>query len=71
MLPAAWITEEVAPVPKNIYGVTKTAAENLVSALFWAIGLPCIVLRTSRFFPEEDDNRKMLDIYPDSNIKAK
>ena len=27
--PAAWITEEVAPVPKNIYGVTKAAAENL------------------------------------------
>jgi NAD(P)-dependent dehydrogenase (short-subunit alcohol dehydrogenase family) len=27
--PAAWITEDVTPVPKNIYGVTKTAAENL------------------------------------------
>src|SRR6059036_243473 len=27
--PAAWITEDVTPVPKNIYGVTKVAAENL------------------------------------------
>src|SRR6201999_1426649 len=27
--PAAWITEDVTPVPKNIYGVTKTAAEDL------------------------------------------
>src|SRR6202163_2989125 len=27
--PAAWITEEVAPVPKNIYGVSKAAAEDL------------------------------------------
>ena len=27
--PAAWVTEDVTPVPKNIYGVTKTAAENL------------------------------------------
>ena len=27
--PAAWITEEVVPIPKNIYGVTKLAAENL------------------------------------------
>ena len=26
---AAWIDERVAPVPKNIYGVTKTAAEDL------------------------------------------
>ena len=27
--PAAWVTEAVRPVPKNIYGVTKTAAENV------------------------------------------
>src|SRR6185437_15664722 len=26
--PAAWITEDVAPIPKNIYGVTKVAAES-------------------------------------------
>jgi UDP-glucose 4-epimerase len=32
--------------------------------------MPCIVLRTSRFFPEEDDNSKMRAIYPDSNLKA-
>jgi UDP-glucose 4-epimerase len=25
--PAAWITEQVAPIPKNIYGTTKLAAE--------------------------------------------
>ncbi|WP_242674987.1 NAD-dependent epimerase/dehydratase family protein [Niastella populi] len=68
--PAAWITEDVTPVPKNIYGVTKTAAENLCQLYYRNSGLPCIVLRTSRFFPEEDDNRKMRAIYPDSNIKA-
>src|SRR5207302_1858633 len=27
--PSAWITEDVVPLPKNIYGVTKAAAENL------------------------------------------
>ena len=27
--PAAWITEDVVPRPRNIYGVTKTAAEDL------------------------------------------
>jgi nucleoside-diphosphate-sugar epimerase len=68
--PAAWITEEVTPVPKNIYGVTKTAAENLCQLYYRNFGLPCIVLRTSRFFPEEDDNRKMRAIYPDLNLKA-
>jgi UDP-glucose 4-epimerase len=68
--PAAWITEDVAPVPKNIYGVTKTAAENLCQLYYRNFGLPCIVLRTSRFFPEEDDNGKMRAIYADTNIKA-
>lgn len=68
--PAAWITEDVAPVPKNIYGVTKIAAENLCQLYYRNFGMPCIVLRTSRFFPEEDDNSKMRAIYPDSNIKA-
>lgn len=29
--PAVWITEDVVPVPKNIYGVTKTAAEDFVN----------------------------------------
>ena len=68
--PAAWITEEVTPVPKNIYGVTKTAAEDLCQLYYRNFGLPCIVLRTSRFFPEEDDNMKMRAIYSDANLKA-
>jgi UDP-glucose 4-epimerase len=68
--PAAWITEEVIPVTKNIYGVTKAAAENLCQLYYRNAGLPCIILRTSRFFPEEDDNRKMRAIYPDTNLKA-
>jgi UDP-glucose 4-epimerase len=48
--PAAWITEEVTPIPKNIYGATKTAAEDLCRLFARDHGLPCIVLRTSRFF---------------------
>ncbi len=68
--PAAWITEDVAPVPKNIYGVTKAAAEDLCQLYYRNHGLPCIVLRTSRFFPEEDDNKKMREAYADANLKA-
>ena len=55
--PAAWVTEDVIPIPKNIYGVTKVAAENLCEIFYRKHGLPSIVLRTSRFFPEEDDNQ--------------
>jgi UDP-glucose 4-epimerase len=68
--PAAWITEDVAPVPKNIYGVTKAAAEDLCQLFHRNQRLPCLVLRTSRFFPEEDDNPKVRAAYADANAKA-
>jgi UDP-glucose 4-epimerase len=67
--PAAWITEEVVPVPKNIYGVTKAAAEDLCQLFNRNFGLPCLVLRTSRFFPEADDNKGMRDAFEDDNLK--
>ncbi|HLO33723.1 MAG TPA: NAD(P)-dependent oxidoreductase [Anaerolineales bacterium] len=68
--PAAWITEEVTPVPKNIYGVTKHAAENLCELFHRNHGLSCIILRTSRFFPEADDRKEVRDSYEDRNIKV-
>jgi UDP-glucose 4-epimerase len=53
---AAWITEEWQPLrPRNIYGVTKLAAEHLCRMYHEAHGLAVVVLRTARFFPEEDD----------------
>jgi UDP-glucose 4-epimerase len=57
--PAAWITEEVVPRSKNIYGATKLAAEDLCWLAHRRDRLPCIILRTSRFFPEEQDNAAM------------
>ena len=68
--PAAWITEDVVPVPKNIYGVTKVAAENLCELFQNIRGLPCIILRTSRFFPEPDDSREIRQSYQDANAKV-
>ena len=68
--PAAWIDERVAPVPKNIYGVTKTAAEDLCQIFHRNEGLASIVLRTSRFFPEEDDDPEARISYADDNLKA-
>lgn len=53
---AAWIDETLSPlVPRNIYGVTKLAAENLCRLFHQLHKLPIVILRTSRFFPEEDD----------------
>jgi UDP-glucose 4-epimerase len=68
--PAAWITEEVVPVPKNIYGVTKLAAENLCELFWQKYDLPCIVLRTARFFPEEDDDEAVRQGYDTGNLKV-
>ncbi|MCB1693625.1 MAG: NAD(P)-dependent oxidoreductase [Pseudomonadales bacterium] len=68
--PAAWVTESLAPVPKNIYGVTKLAAEGICHLVHKRHGLPVVILRTSRFFPEEDDNAAIRAKYSDDNIKA-
>src|SRR6202048_2808517 len=68
--PAAWVTEDVTAIPKNIYGVTKAAAEDLCQLFHRNHGLACIVLRTSRFFPEVDDNRVVRETYADDNLKA-
>ncbi|SHJ64725.1 Nucleoside-diphosphate-sugar epimerase [Bradyrhizobium lablabi] len=68
--PAAWVTEDVTPVPKNIYGVTKAAAEDLCQLFARNHSLRTIVLRTSRFFPEVDDDRAVRETYADANAKA-
>jgi UDP-glucose 4-epimerase len=68
--PAAWITEDVVPKPKNIYGATKVAAEDLCELFASNLKLPVVVLRTSRFFPEEDDQKERRDSYVDANLKA-
>ncbi len=68
--PAAWITEAVVPQPKNIYGVTKAAAEDLCQLFSRNRKLPVIVLRTSRFFPEADDSEKARASHEDANLKA-
>lgn len=68
--PAAWITEDVRPIPKNIYGVTKSAAEDLCQLFQRNHGLPVIVLRTSRFFPEADDDKGAREAFADENLKA-
>jgi UDP-glucose 4-epimerase len=68
--PAAWITEEVSPIPRNVYGVTKTSAEGLCELIHRDHGLPVLILRTSRFFPEADDRDEVRAAYDDANLKV-
>jgi nucleoside-diphosphate-sugar epimerase len=65
---AAWLDERTGPLePRNIYGATKLAAESLCRVHHLRHGLPCIVLRTARFFPEDDDSEASLT---GENLKA-
>ncbi|MGN6820049.1 MAG: NAD-dependent epimerase/dehydratase family protein [Sphingomonas sp.] len=65
---AVWLDEASGPLkPRNIYGVTKRSAEELCRLVHGETGLPVIVLRTSRFFPEDDDTHRDLS---GENMKA-
>lgn len=65
---AVWLDEASGPLsPRNIYGVTKLGAEGLCRVQHLEHGLACIILRTARFFPEEDDTHRDLT---GQNMKA-
>ncbi|SFP91652.1 UDP-glucose 4-epimerase [Geodermatophilus dictyosporus] len=68
--PAAWITEAVPPRVRNVYGATKVAAEDLCELVARDTGLPVVVLRTARFFPEGDDADDVRAAYADDNAKV-
>jgi UDP-glucose 4-epimerase len=67
---AMWIDETLGPLePRNIYGVTKRAAEELCRLFNHLHRLPILILRTARFFPEEDDMAHAIEQSGD-NTKA-
>lgn len=68
--PAAWITEAVPCEPKNLYGATKLSAEMLCELYHKRHGLPTVILRTSRFFQEADDDADRRTAFPDECLKA-
>jgi nucleoside-diphosphate-sugar epimerase len=68
--PSAWIDEEVAPLPKNVYGVTKVAAEDVCQLVHRDSDMACLILRTSRFFCEDDDRAEIREAYADENVKV-
>jgi UDP-glucose 4-epimerase len=58
---AFWLDEDFGPLsPRNIYGVTKLQAERLCRQAHDGDGLNIVILRTGRFFPEEDDTHREL-----------
>jgi nucleoside-diphosphate-sugar epimerase len=51
---AVWVTENLMPKPRDIYDVTKIAAEGLCEVYANKNDLTCISLRVSRYFPESE-----------------
>ncbi|MEO5492660.1 MAG: NAD(P)-dependent oxidoreductase [Sphingomonas sp.] len=65
---AVWLDETSAPLqPRNVYGITKRAAEEMCRLVHGETGMPVVVLRTARFFPEDDDTHRDLS---GENMKA-
>jgi UDP-glucose 4-epimerase len=65
---AWWMDEHFGPLaPRNIYGVTKLAAEQLCAVVSRESGMAVAILRTGRFFPEDDDT---LAVPSGPNLKA-
>lgn len=53
---AWWMDEDFGPLePRNIYGITKLAAEQACRLVHREHGINVAILRTGRFFPEDDD----------------
>ncbi len=53
---AWWMDEDFGPLqPRNIYGISKLAAEQIVGQVHRDTGIGAAILRTGRFFPEDDD----------------
>lgn len=67
---AVWVNEDLRPIPKNIYGVTKISAENLCQLAHQEYGLNIIILRTSRFFPKENDTKNLIPGFSEDNIQV-
>lgn len=49
---AVWVTENLTPLPRDIYDETKLAAEALVRSAGQGGAMSCTILRMSRSFPE-------------------
>ena len=65
---AWWMDEDFGPLePRNIYGITKLAAEQACRLVHREHGINVAILRTGRFFPEDDDTHA---VPSGPNIKA-
>lgn len=66
---AVWVSEELVPRPRDIYDITKLAAEELCRHFAQAQGLPVICLRTARFFAETPEAVARYRLYRGADVR--
>ena len=60
---AVWVDEKLVPQPRDIYDITKLTCELLCQDYFEKEGLESVVLRVSRFLPEEANTKANHRLY--------
>lgn len=66
---AVWVTEELVPQPRDIYDITKIAAEQLCRHFASEAELPVICLRTSRFWDEAPRLKAIYRLYRGVDVR--
>jgi UDP-glucose 4-epimerase len=66
---AVWVTEGLTPNPRDIYDVTKLAAEQLCALAAREHSLKVICLRTGRFFHEPPDLTAIYRLYRGVDVR--
>jgi nucleoside-diphosphate-sugar epimerase len=66
---AVWVTEDLTPRPRDIYDITKLAAEELCRHVASTSNLPTIILRTSRFFAESPERVAIFRLYRGADVR--
>ncbi|RSK37574.1 NAD-dependent epimerase/dehydratase family protein [Hymenobacter metallilatus] len=66
---ATWVTEELTPRPRDIYDITKLAAEELCRHFAATTHLQTRVLRTSRFWEEPWPDRAVYRLYRGLDVR--
>lgn len=66
---AVWVTEALTPQPRDVYDVTKIAAEQFCADVARETALSCISLRVSRFFSEPPEKMALYRLYRGVDVR--
>ncbi len=66
---AVWVTESLTPEPRDVYDITKIAAEQLCRDIAGKTALSCLSLRVSRFFTEPPEKMALYRLYRGVDVR--